>query len=49
MPMFSKDGRFDPKALDVIRRSYVDLHLLDKEPDLSPYYTEKFLTDVPKS
>jgi ABC-type nitrate/sulfonate/bicarbonate transport system substrate-binding protein len=49
MPMFSKDGRFDPRALDVIRRSFVDLHLLDKEPDLSPYYTEKFLTDVPKS
>ena len=49
MPMFSSDGRFDPAALAVIRRSFVDLHLLDTEPDLTKYYTEKFLPDLPKS
>ena len=49
MPMFTRDGRFDQKALEVIRRSFVQLHLLDREPDLTTHYTEKFLTDVPKS
>jgi ABC-type nitrate/sulfonate/bicarbonate transport system substrate-binding protein len=48
MPMFSADGRFDRAALDVLRRSFVDLHLLDSEPDLTKYYTEKFLPDLPK-
>jgi NitT/TauT family transport system substrate-binding protein len=43
MPMFSADGKFDPAALDVLRRSFVDLHLLDRPPDLSKYYTEAFL------
>lgn len=43
MPMFSSDGRFDPKALDVLKRSFVDLHLLDAAPDLSKYYTEAYL------
>jgi NitT/TauT family transport system substrate-binding protein len=43
MPMFSKDGRFDPAALDVLRRSFVELHLLDQPPDLSKVLTEKFL------
>ena len=49
MPMFSSDGRFDPAALAVLRRSFVDLHLLDTEPDLTKYYTEKFLPQPPKS
>jgi ABC-type nitrate/sulfonate/bicarbonate transport system substrate-binding protein len=43
MPMFSATGRFDPKALAVIQRSFVDLALTDKEPDLTKYYTERFL------
>ena len=43
MPMFSRDGKFDPAALDVLRRSFVDLHLLDAAPDLSKVITEKFL------
>jgi ABC-type nitrate/sulfonate/bicarbonate transport system substrate-binding protein len=43
MPMFSATGRFDPKALAVIQRSFVDLQLTDKEPDLTKYYTERFL------
>jgi NitT/TauT family transport system substrate-binding protein len=43
MPMFSRDGKFDPAALAVLQRSFVDLHLLDKAPDLTKYYTEAFL------
>ncbi len=43
MPMFSRDGKFDPAALAVLQRSFVDLHLLDTAPDLTKYYTEAFL------
>jgi ABC-type nitrate/sulfonate/bicarbonate transport system substrate-binding protein len=43
MPMFSTDGRFDPKALAVVQRTFVDLGILDKAPDMAPLYTEAFL------
>jgi NitT/TauT family transport system substrate-binding protein len=43
MPMFSSDGRFNPKALAVLSRSYVDLKILPTEPDMSKFYTEEFL------
>ena len=43
MPMLSDTGRFDPKALAVLRKSYVELKILDKEPDMSTLYTEAFL------
>lgn len=43
MPMFSADGHFDPAALATIQRSFVDLHLADKEPDLTKFCTERFL------
>ena len=43
MPMFSDTGRFDPKALAVLRKSYVELKILDAEPDMSTLYTEAFL------
>jgi NitT/TauT family transport system substrate-binding protein len=43
MPMFSADGRFSQAGLKAVARSYVDLGLLDKEPELKPYYTEEFL------
>jgi ABC-type nitrate/sulfonate/bicarbonate transport system substrate-binding protein len=43
MPMFSDDGKFDAKALAVLSRSYVELKVLDKEPDMSKLYTEAFL------
>ena len=43
MPMFSADGRFDPKALAVLAKSYVDLGVLPREPDMSKLYTEAFL------
>jgi NitT/TauT family transport system substrate-binding protein len=43
MPMFSQTGRFEPGALASIQRSFVDLQLIDKEPDLTKYCTEQFL------
>jgi len=43
MPMFSDTGRFDPKALETLRKSYVTLKLLPKEPDMSTLYTEAYL------
>jgi ABC-type nitrate/sulfonate/bicarbonate transport system substrate-binding protein len=43
MPMFSDTGRFDPRALAVLRKSYVELKILDAEPDMSALYTEAFL------
>jgi NitT/TauT family transport system substrate-binding protein len=43
MPMFSDDGKFEAKALAVLSRSYVELKVLDKEPDMTKLYTEAFL------
>jgi NitT/TauT family transport system substrate-binding protein len=43
IPMFSDDGRFNPKALTVLSRSYVDLKFLPAEPDMGKLYTEEFL------
>jgi NitT/TauT family transport system substrate-binding protein len=43
MPMFSDTGRFDPKALAVRRRSFVEMKTLPEEPDMSKLYTEAFL------
>jgi NitT/TauT family transport system substrate-binding protein len=43
MPMFSDTGRFDPKALAVLRRSFVEMKTLPTEPDMSKLYTERFL------
>jgi NitT/TauT family transport system substrate-binding protein len=43
MPMFSEHGRFDPKALATLAKSYVELQLLPQEPDMTKLYTEAFL------
>ena len=43
MPMFSDDGRFNPKALAVLGRSFVEMKTLPTEPDMSKLYTEAFL------
>ena len=40
---WSLDGRIDPKALDVLAHSYVDLGLLDTPPDMRLLTTEEFL------
>jgi ABC-type nitrate/sulfonate/bicarbonate transport system substrate-binding protein len=43
MPTFSTDGKFNPKALAVLARSFVELGTLPAEPDMSKLYTEQFL------
>ena len=43
MPIFSGNGRFNPKALDVLAESFVELKLLPAKPDMSKLYTEAFL------
>jgi NitT/TauT family transport system substrate-binding protein len=43
MPMFSDDGKFSPKAMAVLTKSFVDLKVLDTEPDPKLLYTEQFL------
>jgi ABC-type nitrate/sulfonate/bicarbonate transport system substrate-binding protein len=43
MPMFSSDGKFEPKALAVLSRSFVEMKTLPSEPDMSKLYTEAFL------
>ena len=42
-PTFSDTGKFDPTAVAVLRRSFMDMNLLPSEPDMSKLYTEKFL------
>jgi NitT/TauT family transport system substrate-binding protein len=43
MPMFSDDGRFDPQALAVLQRSFVDMKTLPQEPDMRKLINETFL------
>ncbi|HTO60901.1 MAG TPA: ABC transporter substrate-binding protein [Bradyrhizobium sp.] len=43
MPMFSDDGKFDPKALAVLTKSYVELGTLPTEPDPKTLYNDSFL------
>ncbi|MBV8535475.1 MAG: ABC transporter substrate-binding protein [Alphaproteobacteria bacterium] len=40
---FSTDGTFDPKAIEVIRRSLKELDILDFEPDPKTLYTSQFV------
>ena len=47
MPMFSRDGHFDPAALKVARKAMVELQLLPTEPDMAPLYTEAYLPKRP--
>lgn len=41
MPEFSETGRFEPKSVAVLARSFADSH--QPVPDLAKFYTEKFL------
>ncbi len=43
MPMFSDDGRFDPQALAVLKRSFVEMKTLPQEPDMGKLINETFL------
>jgi hypothetical protein len=43
MPIFNLTGRFNPKALDMLSGSFIELGLLPDAPDMSKLYTEAFL------
>jgi NitT/TauT family transport system substrate-binding protein len=43
MDFLSKDGAFDKEALEVIRRSLLELKILESLPDMKPLYTEKYV------
>jgi NitT/TauT family transport system substrate-binding protein len=43
MSMYLPNGDFDPKALKALSRSFVELGILDKEPDMATLYTTQFL------
>jgi ABC-type nitrate/sulfonate/bicarbonate transport system substrate-binding protein len=43
MPMFSDTGKFEPKALAVLSRSFVEMKTLPSEPDMKTLYIEAFL------
>jgi ABC-type nitrate/sulfonate/bicarbonate transport system substrate-binding protein len=43
MPMFSDDGKFDPKAMAVLAKSYVELKVLPTEPDPKALIDDRFL------
>ena len=42
-PMITDNGHFDPKGLETIRHSLVEMKILKTPPDMSKLYTEKFL------
>ena len=41
--MFNRTGRFDPKALAVLSRSFVEMGMLPQEPDMKALISEEFL------
>jgi NitT/TauT family transport system substrate-binding protein len=41
--MHTKDCRFDPDALATLKRSFVEMKLIEGGPDMSKLYTEKYL------
>jgi len=43
MKMMSEDGAFSRAAIEVIRRSLVELGILDKIPEASVLYSDRFV------
>jgi hypothetical protein len=43
MPVYNFTGRFNPKALDVLGKSFVETGALPSMPDMQTLVTEKFL------
>ena len=43
MGMFNPTGKFDPKALDVLARSFVEMGSLPQAPDMRTLITERYL------
>ena len=48
MGMFNRTGRFDPKALDVLARSFVEMGSLPQAPDMRTLITEQYLPPLKK-
>lgn len=46
MSQLSSDGKFEPKALEKLRTSFVDLKILDSSVDMSKLYTTEFLPRI---
>ena len=40
---YVRDGKFNPRALEMLARSYVELKLLDQKPEMTKLYTEDYL------
>ena len=45
--MFNRTGKFDPKALAVLARSFVEMGMLPVKPDMTKLTTERFLPKKP--
>jgi ABC-type nitrate/sulfonate/bicarbonate transport system substrate-binding protein len=43
MKMLSDDGTFDAAGMEVIRHSLLELHLVDRLPEMSDLYTDRFV------
>ncbi|HEY7299595.1 MAG TPA: ABC transporter substrate-binding protein [Xanthobacteraceae bacterium] len=43
MPIFSRTGRFNPKALDVLASSFVEMKVLPAKPEMASLITEAYL------
>ena len=42
--LFNRDGHFEPKALAVLARSFVEMGMLPQAPDMQALVTEQYLT-----
>lgn len=47
MPMMSDDGVFDPKAVDVLKASFVEMNILKKAPANDVLFTTRFVPAKP--
>jgi len=47
MPMMSKDGTFDPKAVDLMADSFVEMSVLDKKPQSADMIVDRFVPAKP--
>jgi ABC-type nitrate/sulfonate/bicarbonate transport system substrate-binding protein len=43
MPNFSTDGVFDPKAVEVLKQSFIEMGLLKEAPDNKVMFTTEFV------
>ena len=43
MPIYFTDGHFDRKAVEVVKKSLIDMGQVDRMPEDKDLFTEKFL------